>query len=691
MTEKNRLVDLVRDKDWPGVIETLFNLCDDVAAGEVMEDRIKELTFVPCHLLILVEIAKRKQAYSDPGRKLSKVINEMLPNVIKKLLTETSTRTMAIKDIAEGILQASEELEVETERKPKSQSDKRRREELMEDTENLLVAYAERINQPEGQGVRFFPPPLLSFLNATIGQAKQKLDKLKMNGNVELNTNVITTKLDNILEQIHKTFEQRVQLTSGQSSTEAISGTAQSAPSGGEIPFYFLSPTGEDVRRILSFESNRQVNTGISPYLLRDAMKMDSGDLESDFDVQILAMSPSYDTTIMEITNVYLEFELQKEMALYQCKDNKKRAAKAKMSPYGGVLTLTMSSIQWVLRLSSQEDEKRSFVIPFGSIVAWYLPDRADRFLMVQTQDMNYRFSPIEENTAKNVWNFLEKFVGKEASQSDPRMIEKAQLMQASKMRKLQKKAAKRVDEIIATQKFPSEDEVGTLCSRCLEKFFKKVGAASAREIERTLEKATEALCGFDTGIEDLVGGEGRKQSSNTQKHNVLLLEAMRKFCSRKAEYVSIVLEKVEMLRTRRDQENTNLSEFMELFTRDDAVLITNGLKSQAAQIRKKLFSVGISGEEGSGNQSGSWSYANYSLDQIRRIIARDDQDIIDDARCPHAKPFREYLECMYPEKLEFLDIEYELTDGLEMLAEKCRSEMTPESILRVRKSDVNT
>lgn len=684
--EKDRpLVDLVRDKDWPGVARKLFEFCKDVSSGKVDKKQIKELTCVPCRLLILTEIRKRKEIDSDPDRTLS--------NVINKLLRETSTRTRAIKDIAEGILQASEELEIEAARKPETESEKRTREYLMENTESLLMAYAERLKPPDGQGVQPFPPPLLSFLNATIVQASQKLEKLKMNGDVELNINSITSKFDEVLRAIHNTFEQGVQLTSGQGPTEGISAAVKSGTSESAVPFYFLSPTGEDVRRILNFESNCQVNTGISPYLLRDCMKMDSGDLESDFELQILAMSPSYDTTIMEITNVYLEFELQKEMALYQCKDNKKRAAKAKMSPYGGVLTLTMSSIQWVLRLSSQQDEKRSFIIPFGSIVAWYLPNRADGFLMVQTQDMNYRFSPIDKNTAQNVGLFLEKFVGKQASQADPRMIERAQLMQASMMRKLQKKAAKTVDEIIATQKFLSEEDVGPLCSRCLEKFFKKVGAASAREIERTLEKATEVLCGFDTGIEDLASGECRKRSSNRQKDNILLLEAMRKFCSRKAEYVSIVLDKVEMLRTRRDQENTNLSEFMELFTRDDAVLITNGLKSQAAQIRKKLFSVGVSGEEGSGNQSGSWSYANYSLDQIRRIIARDDQDIIDDARCPYAKPFREYLESMYPEKLEFLDVEYEFVvpDELDLLVEKIRSMTTPKMLQRALKRDVNT
>ena len=605
------------------------------------EDQKRILRAVPCGVLaVAIARMKGKPAYNiDP-----------IDQSVRKLLSDTSTRAAAMKDLVETMKEV-----IKPGHSPGSTDEEQKKRDLeARRRSKVITTCLDCLNQEiddtdrDGSGP---PPPMLSYMHREISDIQKKLDLGLRNNNISVTSQgSITGMLSRIKEKLSKAMNDVMEGSDNKG--EQVSGaTAGPKPKGGMKgpPFYFLSLTGESEWNMKRQPCESGSQSLLSPYLLSPG---DSDWEWKKWQENLKAFSPTLETKMISVENVFVEFEPQRQMAMYQHKKLWKRAAKAKIAPYPGILVFTMGAIQWDLRgLDNQSDSTNGrvdhmFLIPFGSIVSWAWKDIPGgiqtkegtvegRYLIIQTQDMNYRFYPICVEIYGDCESFLNRFVGSHANPDDDKMRE---LLRAERMRKLEKEAVSVVDDMVEKQSFPATCE---FYSDCFESFFKRVIVKNNREIKKTLERATERLCGFT---------EEEKESSDFHKWNVWLLEAMRRFCVRKPEYVAIVLKKADALRVRKEDAKAAIAEFVELFTRDDEVLITNGLKNQAAQLRKAVC--------GTERENGTWSYSNYSLDRIRRIIPRDDLDIIDKGRCRYAAAFKAYLRTMYTGKtISFMDI----------------------------------
>ena len=591
----------------------------------------KILRAVPCGVMALIVAGLENNADHD---------THLIDASIRDLVKDTATRAAAMKDLVETMKRMVEP------GAPASGTDQRREDEKAKRRSNVITACLKYLRLETESELLLPPPPMLSYMYKEISDIEKKLQLgLRNNSSYITNHGSITDTLNNLRTKLIEKMEDVMGCSDNKG--EQMSGAKAAKPKGvmKGPPFYFLSLTGENEWNIKRQPGDSGSQVLLSPYLLCPG---DSQWEWQNWQQNLRTFSPTLETEMISMTNVFVEFEPQRQMAMYKHKKLWKRAAKAKITPYPGVLVFTMGSIQWDLKgLDNQSDSRdgrveHRFLIPFGSIVRWKeIPGAGDKgsYLIIQTQDMNYRFYPI----CKDCKPFLERFVGSRAKQDDDHKM--CELLRAEKMRKLEKNAVSVVDDMIEKQSFPARKPncpSFDFYSDCFESFFKRVIVKNNREIKKTLERATERLCGLR---------EEKKESSDLHKWNVWLLEAMRRFCVRKPEYVAIVLKKADALRVRKEDAKDAIAEFVELFTRDDEVLITNGLKNQAAQLRKAVC--------GTEKENGTWSYSNYSLDRIRRIIPRDDLDIIDKGRCRYAAAFKKYLRSMYTgETISLMEIE---------------------------------
>ncbi|OHT01038.1 hypothetical protein TRFO_07713 [Tritrichomonas foetus] len=354
----------------------------------------------------------------------------------------------------------------------------------------------------------------------------------------------INQKLHDVLSSIRKKMN-NVKMNDSKANYSKMNGKNQNLQTAESLPFYFLDLSSTSLHKLMEMNPRTKIPFTLSPYILKkDLPNIEVlttnepnfvDNLSNSFDSRIFACSPTSDSTVAVIRNIYAEFDPIPERLVDHSNNNIPKLVfeQKQTSTVPGMLVFKLSMLQWdyMPNFTLTQNFTTVFRIPYSSISKLGFKELRKSqknnstlyYIDIHTPDCNLCFYPLTENEKENIRNFLVSDIGIE-EYSD---LTYNNFFERTK-NEMGQRSINTIRMMIEQQKFPIMEP------NFYEIMFKNPSNGAKKEIsDQNLEKIVAALCTPPRKNNK----NDKKDEEVESKSTTLLLESFCYICQKEQSY----------------------------------------------------------------------------------------------------------------------------------------------------------